>query len=905
VIACLVARRKGSTSPEEVTEHWRGVDAGMSDADDGYELGFLAGGGEMGALIRAHDWRASPLGSPETWPRGLRTAVRIMLTTRHPMYIWWGANQLCFYNDAYRPSIGSERHPGSLGRPAREVWDEIWDVIGPQIEQVMAGGGATWHENQLIPITRNGAREEVYWTYSYGPIDEPAEPNAVGGVLVVCTETTQHVLSARRLAESEERLQLALSGGRGVGTWDWDVPNDRVVADSRFATLYGVDPEKAKAGAPIAEFFRGIHPDDVQRVQAKVAEACRTGEGFSEEYRLVQPDGSWRWVLAEGGCTLAPDGAPLRFPGVSFDISDRKSAERRLEALVTLTDRIRDLDDPNALAFAAARILGETLNVSRAGYGLVDPASETITIERDWNAPGVTSLAGVLQFRDYGSYIEDLTRGETVVIADADHDMRTRDNAEALKAIGAQALVNMPVTEHGGLVALLYLNHAGPRPWSVDDLALIREVAERTRTATERLRVGAALRQSEAQLREANETLETRIAERTAELSMASEALRQSQKMEAVGQLTGGIAHDFNNLLAGISGSLELMDTRLSQGRFEGLARYIAIAQESARRAGALTQRLLAFARRQTLDPKVVDINRTIAGMTELLQRSVGPGVRVEAVQAAGAWTTRLDPSQLENAILNLCINARDAMAPDGGRITVETANKWLDDRAAKERDLPPGQYVSLCVSDTGTGMSPDIIEKVFDPFFTTKPLGQGTGLGLSMIYGFVRQSGGQVRIYSEVGKGTTICLYFPRFLGEASAEEDVDRATIDPGDGEIVLVIDDEPAIRMLLSEVLEDSGYKVIEAEDGPSGLRVLDGDGRIDLLITDVGLPGGLNGRQVADAARARRPQLKVLFITGFAENAAIGNGHLEPGMAVVTKPFAMNDLANKVRDLLAQP
>jgi signal transduction histidine kinase len=464
-----------------------------------------------------------------------------------------------------------------------------------------------------------------------------------------------------------------------------------------------------------------------------------------------------------------------------------------------------------------------------------------------------------------------------------------------LKNRSANAFVNVPVIEQGRLVAVLFLNNAKVRHWSREDLAFVREIAERTRTATERLKAAEALRQ-------ANATLEAKVDERTADLVAASEALRQSQKMEAVGQLTGGIAHDFNNLLAGISGSLELLDKRLSQGRLEGVARYINVAQESARRAASLTQRLLAFARRQTLDPKIVDVNRTIAGMADLLQRSVGPDVHVEVVQAGGVWGAKLDPSQLENAILNLCINARDAMAPDGGRITIETANKWLDDRAAKERDLPPGQYVSLCVSDAGAGMTPDVIEKIFDPFFTTKPLGQGTGLGLSMIYGFVRQSGGQVRVYSEVGKGTTMCMYFPRFAGDVTDEDRPDDSVIDVGDGETVLIIDDEPAIRMVIAEVLTDNGYRVLEAADGPSGLRTLQAAGRIDLLITDVGLPGGLNGRQVADAARSKHPELKVLFITGFAENAAIGNGHLDSGMSVITKPFVNAAIANKVRQLL---
>ena len=288
--------------------------------------------------------------------------------------------------------------------------------------------------------------------------------------------------------------------------------------------------------------------------------------------------------------------------------------------------------------------------------------------------------------------------------------------------------------------------------------------------------------------------------------------------------------------------------------------------------------------------------------MADLLSRSVGPDFHVEVVQAGGLWASKLDPSQLENAILNLCINARDAMAPNGGRITIETANKWLDQRAAKERDIPPGQYVCVSVSDTGVGMTADVIEKIFNPFFTTKPLGQGTGLGLSMIYGFVRQSGGQIRVYSEAGKGTTMSLYFPRFAGDPSDEERPEELSVDRGDGETVLVIDDEPAIRMVIAEVLTEAGYRVVEAADGPSGLRIIQTGGRIDLLITDVGLPNGLSGRQVANAARGIKSKLKVLFITGFAENAAIGNGHLDAGMSIITKPFVNAALVNKVRQII---
>jgi CheY-like chemotaxis protein len=341
---------------------------------------------------------------------------------------------------------------------------------------------------------------------------------------------------------------------------------------------------------------------------------------------------------------------------------------------------------------------------------------------------------------------------------------------------------------------------------------------------------------------------------------------------------------------------------RIAQGRHGEVDQYIAAAGGATRRAAALTHRLLAFSRRQTLDPKLTNVNRLIGGMEDLIRRTVGPTIELEVVGAVGLWPTLVDPNQLENALLNLCINARDAM-PDGGRLTIETSNKWLDGRSGRERDLPPGQYLSLCVTDTGSGMTPEVRSRAFDPFFTTKPLGVGTGLGLSMVYGFARQSNGQVRIYSEMGQGTTMCIYLPRQFGE---EGEVDApqppVTSRSQQGKAVLVIDDEPTVRMLVGEVLKELGHTAIEMSDGPAGLAVLQSATPIDLLITDVGLPGGLNGRQVADAARTLRPGLKVLFITGYAENAVIGNGQLEPGMQVLTKPFAIHELTRRVEQLI---
>jgi PAS domain S-box-containing protein len=387
------------------------------------------------------------------------------------------------------------------------------------------------------------------------------------------------------------------------------------------------------------------------------------------------------------------------------------------------------------------------------------------------------------------------------------------------------------------------------------------------------------------------------------EQRQVEEALRQSQKMEAIGQLTGGIAHDFNNLLAAVMGSLELMQGKIKQGRLNELDRYVVNAQAASKRAAALTHRLLAFSRRQTLTPTLTDVNRLIKSMEDLIKRTIGPALVLEVAETEALWMTPVDQNQLENALLNLCINARDAM-PNGGKVTIETDNCAFDEREAGERDIQAGQYVSLSVTDTGVGMTRDILARAFEPFFTTKPLGSGTGLGLSMIYGFVRQSGGQVRMYSEVGRGTTVAIYLPRFVGEADSAPEAAKLADAPRakPGETVLVIDDEDLVRDLVLEVLNDLGYVSLQAEDGASGLKILQSNTRIDLLVTDVGLPGGMNGRQLAEAALSLRSDLKVLFITGYAENAVINHGHLEPGMQIMTKPFQMDALGIKIRAMI---
>ncbi|MDE2486385.1 MAG: response regulator [Alphaproteobacteria bacterium] len=411
------------------------------------------------------------------------------------------------------------------------------------------------------------------------------------------------------------------------------------------------------------------------------------------------------------------------------------------------------------------------------------------------------------------------------------------------------------------------------------------------------------------ELQALNETLEQRVNDEMAERAKVEDELRQAQKMEAIGQLTGGVAHDFNNLLTVIIGGLDNIARQVADGLEEAslprVKRGAEMAQKAAQRAATLTSRLLAFSRRQALDPRPLHPDRLVRDMSELLRRSLGETITLELVGAGGLWPAFADPNELEHAILNLAVNARDAM-PHGGTLTIETGNVWLDEAylASVAEPVPPGQYVLVAVSDTGMGMDAETVSRVFEPFFTTKEPGRGTGLGLSQVYGFVRQSGGHIRIYSEPDHGTTVKLYLPRVSAEVApevAKEVTPDATMLRG-SETVLLVEDDEEVRAYSVGVLRELGYTVIEAENAAAALSALDQNPAVDLLFTDVVLPGGLHGRRLADEARRRRPALRVLFTSGYTRNAIIHNGRLDPGVQLITKPFSYGDLASRIRRVL---
>ncbi|SOQ01390.1 hybrid sensor histidine kinase/response regulator [Pseudomonas syringae] len=660
--------------------------------------------------------------------------------------------------------------------------------------------------------------------------------------------------------EAAERLQLALESGAVVGTWVWDIIADQLTGDERFARTFGLCPKLCAKGLPLELVIASIHPDDSARVDKSIEEALQSSETYRCEYRVLHEDGIYRWIEASGRIERDSRGKPIRSPGVLLDIDGRRTAEDERDRLNELL-RIFTAAVPGVVY--AKDLEGRMLVANRGTADLIGKPPEFFI--------GKTDL----------EFLDDQEQARTLM--ETDRRIMQSNVSEQI-----EEQVNLA----DGSAAIWLSTKAPLLDASGDVIGLIGSSIDVT-----------ARKKAEEAVRELNQTLEQRIEQAVFEREQIEDALRHSQKMDAVGQLTGGIAHDFNNLLAGISGSLELITKRLAQGRVGDVDRYVSVAQGAVRRAASLTHRLLAFSRRQTLSPRVTDVNGLIHDMEELIARTVGPEIDIKVVAHNDLWPALIDHAQLESSLLNLCLNARDAM-PNGGRIIIETANASLEECTDPDHGIPAGEHLSIRVTDTGIGMSPDIAAKAFEPFFTTKAIGAGTGLGLSMVYGFVRQSGGQIRVESVEGQGTSVVMHLPRHTAESAPRPVAPEVIEEPPHhtGETVLVVDDEPSVRMLVAEVISGLGYNCLEAADAQSGLQILQSDTRIDLLISDIGLPGGMNGREMADAAGDCRPGLPTLFITGYAKTSVLDDCHLRPCTQVLTKPFGLDALAGRVTGLI---
>ena len=799
----------------------------------------------MGALMRAHDWAKSPLGLPEHWPQPLRTAIRVLLNTGHPMYIWWGPELLCFYNDAYRRSIGPERHPGSLGRPAREVWAEVWDIIGPQIEQVVTGGGATWQENALVPITRNGRREEVYWTYSYGPIDDGAAPNGVGGVLVVCTETTEQVLSRQQAVQDVERLAQLFQQAPGFTALLRGPDHVFELVNPAYTKLVGRDDL-------VGQTVRAAFPDV-------------EGQGFFELLDGVFASGQAYSVF---GAPIvfqeAPD-SPARRRLIDFVYQPIKDASGAVSGVFVAGSDVTDRAQAEAARRESEAQLREiaAINQSEAQFrllvrGVTDYAIYMLDLDgvvTSWNL-GAQRIKGYKPEEIVGQHFSRFYTEEDRASGTPEHGLGVARREGRFETEGwrvrkdgtrfrAHVVIDAIPGEDGNVVGF----------------------AKITRDITERLHTQQALEQ-------------------------AREALFQSQKLEAIGQLTGGIAHDFNNLLMAILGSLELVQKRLPDDA--QINRLVGNAIQGARRGATLTQRMLAFARRQELRREAIEVAGLVSGLEDLLNQSLGPLFNLIIEMAPRLPAVESDPVQLESALVNVIINARDAM-PHGGTIRLTGACERIGPGAP---DLAPGDYVRLTVVDQGEGMSAETLARATEPFFTTKGIGKGTGLGLAMIHGLTTQSGGTLRLRSRVGVGTEVELWLPVAAGGlAKTRINATMGASASSRSLKILAVDDDELVLFNTVAMLEDLGHTVIQASSGEEALQALARAGMLDLLITDHAMPK-VTGVQLARRVAAERPGLPIILATGYAELPP-GEG---AGLARLDKPFGQAQLSEAIERVL---
>lgn len=825
------------------------------------------GGGETGELIRRFDWSQTSLGPISKWPDHLRIKVNSIVNSPIPQVLMWGADHVMLYNDAY-VEIAGNYHPRALGAKVPDVWPEIWDW-NQQILEAGFRGEVQSFRDQVMTLYRHGAAEDVVFDLFYTPIYN--DEGGVDAVLCTVLENTEKVQAVKALAESREELrQLMDAMPILVGYLDHD--HVYRFANQGYLEWFGRDPANVRG-----RHAREIIGESYYEKRKSLLDRALAGELIVTDTVIQRPDGQDRTAEVRYIPRRNGEGVVEGIYILIIDIDDRKQGEH---ALRRSNDRFRA---------AMHAVHGVLWTNSPDGRMLGEQ-------------PGWQALTGQTQqnYQDYGwadavhpedragsiaSWREAVAAKSTYIW---EHRVRRHDGQYRTCMIRA-----IPILDADGEIEEWVGVHTDITEQRAAETSLQEHAANLERQVRHRQR-------AEEQLRQLNETLEARVETEMAERRHAERALQQAQKMEAIGQLTGGVAHDFNNLLQVIQGNLQLLVKDVAgNARAE---RRVTNALAGVSRGAKLASQLLAFGRRQALEPRVINIGRFINGMDDLLRRSLGEAIEIEVITSGGLWNTYADPTQVENALLNLAINARDAMN-GSGKLTIEVGNASLDqDYARTHSEVVAGQYVLLAVTDTGSGIPAEVLEKVFEPFFSTKPEGKGTGLGLSMVYGFVKQSGGHVKIYSEVGQGTTVKIYLPRSVADEDREVVIQNGPV-VGGSETILVVEDDEEVRSTVVETLTDLGYRVLTAKDAQAGLNVVESGMPIDVIFTDVVMPGPMKSREMARRAKERLPQLVVLFTSGYTENSIVHGGILDAGVELLSKPYTREALARRLRHVIA--
>lgn len=905
---------------------------------DQYQDVFV-GVSETAQMMRRHDWANSSLGTPDTWPEALKVALRLLLTSKFEMWLGWGPDIAFFYNDAYRPTLGN-KHPNALAVPTKVLYSEIWDDVKGRLATVYEKGEATWDRALLLLLERNGYPEETYHTFSYSPLI--GDSGKVEGVFCAVAEETERVIGERRIS-SMRSLASALA----------TVDTQREIIDASFkalkanpqdlpfSALYLFDED----GRARREWVCGA-PDDHPMLPAML-------DGGSYLWDLERAWSDQSVALIDlSTVDSVPSGPWPRAPKQAAVVPLIGQGAGKLKGILisglnyhrAVNDEYLDFLKLIAGQIASRLASAEAFEAERRRAAALAEAAEmreqaAVTLEQ-LNRQLSSEVELRTAERDRMRDLFQQAPSFMCILSGPDHVFELVNDAY-LQLVGSRELIGMsvrnalPDVSGQGFFELLDEVFRSGKPYIGRNLQVFLK-REGNKQPDERFinliyqpifdQAGNVTgifvdgfdvthqKRAEDQLQSLNHTLEQRVEQRTYELrnallqleketverETAQMALRQAQKMEALGNLTGGVAHDFNNLLQVVSGNLQLLSKDIdgnarAEQRLENALAGVA-------RGAKLASQLLAFGRRQPLEPKVVNCRKLIQNMDDMLRRALGEEIELETVVSGGLWNTLIDPGQLENAILNLAINARDAMN-GRGRLTIETANAVLDDDyARKHDDVRPGQYVMVAVTDTGSGIAAEIIDHVLEPFFSTKSEGKGSGLGLSMVYGFLKQSGGHLKIYTEVGHGTTMKLYMPRTMQIEDGLANLNAIAV-TGGTETVLVVEDDEGVRETSVALLTDLGYRVLKAHDAQSAFAIVNSGMPIDLLFTDVVMPGPMRSTELARKAKALFPGMAVLYTSGYTENSIVHGGRLDAGVELLSKPYTRETLARKIRHVLS--